>query len=138
MATKAKIYRFFVNGHNLTDRQTMEESVFGDADVAGTRLNKWLRREGQKCVYEYDSGDSWKHELLREKILEPEAGVAYPRCLKGKRASPPEDCGGVWGYQELLEVLQDSTAGKPVLYIMMRAGQASRPFPDLDRLPGDL
>jgi len=36
-----------------------------------------------------------------------EEGVTYPRCLKGKRACPPEDCGGPWGYQELLEVLSD-------------------------------
>jgi hypothetical protein len=101
------LHQFFVNGYNLTDRATLEESGYGDGDVAKSWLGKFVQQEGQKFVYEYDFGDSWEHELLLEKILEPEAGASYPRCLKGKRACPPEDCGGVWGYQELLEVLQD-------------------------------
>ena len=61
-----------------------------------------------KFMYEYDFGDSWEHEVLIEKILSPEAGVRYPNCLTGKRACPPEDCGGVWGYASLLEAIQDS------------------------------
>lgn len=61
----------------------------------------------KKFVYEYDFGDNWEHELLVEKALEPEAGVRYPFCLDGRRACPPEDCGGVWGYEEFLEAIRD-------------------------------
>ena len=71
------------------------------------KLNQLASESGDKFVYEYDFGDSWKHVILLEKILQPEAGVRYPVCLKGKRASPPEDCGGVWGYDALLEAIQD-------------------------------
>ncbi|MGH9890728.1 MAG: plasmid pRiA4b ORF-3 family protein, partial [bacterium] len=60
-----------------------------------------------KIVYEYDFGDSWAHDLVVEKILEPEPGAHYPVGLAGKRACPPEDCGGVWGYQTLLEAIRD-------------------------------
>jgi hypothetical protein len=42
-----------------------------------------------------------------EKIVTAEEGLVYPRCVDGKRACPPEDCGGVWGYGKLLEVLSD-------------------------------
>jgi len=59
-------------------------------------------------VYEYDFGDSWDHRITVEKILEPDpAAVRYAQCLDGERACPPEDCGGVWGYADLLEVIMD-------------------------------
>jgi hypothetical protein len=55
--------------------------------------------------YEYDFGDSWRHRIEVEKRLEAESDVTYPRCIEGKRACPPEDCGGVWGYDDLLQAL---------------------------------
>ncbi len=61
----------------------------------------------KKFVYEYDFGDGWEHDILVEKVLEPEPGVKYPFCVEGKRACPPEDCGGVWGYEEFLEAIRD-------------------------------
>ena len=56
---------------------------------------------------EYDFGDSWQHEIVLEKTLEPEPKVRYPRCVEGERACPPEDCGGVWGYAEFLDAIAD-------------------------------
>lgn len=57
--------------------------------------------------YVYDMGDSWRHEILVEKVTEVDQAIA-PRCLAGERACPPEDCGGAWGYQELLDALADT------------------------------
>jgi hypothetical protein len=67
-----------------------------------------LRTEGMRFRYDYDFGDDWRHDVLVERIelLDGEDWVA-PRCLDGKRACPPEDCGGVPGYYELLEALRD-------------------------------
>ena len=62
---------------------------------------------GKKLIYEYDFGDGWEHDLKIEKVLTPEPGMCYPRCTAGKRACPPDDCGGPWGYEDLLEVLRD-------------------------------
>jgi hypothetical protein len=60
-----------------------------------------------KLIYEYDFGDGWEHTIEVQKITEPETDAAYPVCLAGKKACPPEDCGGVWGYYEMLEALAD-------------------------------
>jgi hypothetical protein len=62
---------------------------------------------GDRFVYEYDFGDGWEHELLVEKMREPEPGATYPVCLTGRRACPPEDVGGIWGYADLLRILSD-------------------------------
>jgi hypothetical protein len=71
------------------------------------RLNQIASREGSRFRYEYDLGDSWLHDLLVEKILEPEPGQWYPVCIEGKRACPPEDVGGVWVYAGFLEAIGD-------------------------------
>ena len=60
-----------------------------------------------KLMYEYDFGDGWEHVIEVEKIVEPEPGVKYPVCLAGKKACPPEDCGGLWGYGDLLAAIAD-------------------------------
>jgi len=57
--------------------------------------------------YVYDFGDSWDHKIQLEKILPGEKGATYPVCIKGKRAYPLEDCGGLWGYANISEALED-------------------------------
>lgn len=63
--------------------------------------------EGDKFVYEYDFGDGWGHTVTVEKILPVDPHLRYPHCVKGKRACPPEDVGGIWGYEEFLEAMRD-------------------------------
>jgi hypothetical protein len=60
-----------------------------------------------KVRYTYDFGDDWVHGIMVEKVLDSDPSTAYPRCTGGKRAAPPDDCGGIWGYEELVEVLAD-------------------------------
>lgn len=55
--------------------------------------------------YEYDFGDSWYHDIILEKIVPAEPDTLYPVCVDGQLACPPEDCGGIWGYYDILEVL---------------------------------
>lgn len=76
-------------------------------DEKTVKLSRLVSRPKAKLLYEYDFGDSWEHEILLEKILLPEPGVQYPVCITGKRACPPEDCGGVWGYGDFLEAIQN-------------------------------
>ena len=54
-------------------------------------------------------GDGWEHEITVEKILPADPGRAYPTCVDGKQHGPPEDCGGVSGFYNLLEAIGDPT-----------------------------
>ncbi|MEC5317840.1 plasmid pRiA4b ORF-3 family protein [Brenneria populi subsp. brevivirga] len=74
------------------------------------RLNELLKRKGNKLTYLYDFGDSWEHEILLENgNYKSDEFDAPLLCLDGERACPPEDCGGVPGYENLLGILQDPT-----------------------------
>jgi hypothetical protein len=79
----------------------------GEQDERRVRLDSLLKKAGQKLIYEYDFGDGWEHAILLEGVLDPVAGETYPRCLKAVRACPPEDCGGPFGYMDLLQILSD-------------------------------
>jgi len=65
--------------------------------------------DGDKFLYEYDFGDSWIHTIKVEKVLPPEPGQQYPVCIRGRRACPPEDVGGMMGYFMFLEIIADPT-----------------------------
>lgn len=86
-------------GINLDDLGRRDEQLVKLSDV--------ITGETFKFFYLYDFGDSWEHEILVEKVLTAESDVRYPACIKAKRACPPEDCGGTWGYEEFLEAIQD-------------------------------
>jgi hypothetical protein len=88
----AHLSQFVVSGIMYGD-----PGLLGELDAADARtvpLATLGLREKGKCLYEYDFGDRWEHELLVEKILPRDEGKRYPVCLTGKRACPPEDCGG--------------------------------------------
>jgi hypothetical protein len=99
------LYRFDVRGMEYGDPRMLEEMEGEDA--RRVTLETLVQGAKDKFLYEYDFGDSWDHELRIEKVLPYEAGKRYPVCLTGKRACPPEDCGGIWGYASFLEAIQD-------------------------------
>lgn len=78
-----------------------------DYEDVAVPLSDVARRRDAELTYLYDFGDDWTHELRVEAVEPAEPGVRYPRCLDGERACPPEDCGGVWGYEELLHAVRD-------------------------------
>jgi Plasmid pRiA4b ORF-3-like protein len=99
------LYQFVVGGMEYGDPSMLEEMEGEDA--RRVTLATLVQGEKDTFLYEYDFGDSWDHELLIEKVLPFEAGKRYPVCLTGKRACPPEDCGGIWGYAGFLDAIQD-------------------------------
>jgi hypothetical protein len=63
--------------------------------------------ERTRFIYEYDFGDSWRHEVVIESIEPAKPVLKHAICLEGQQSCPPEDCGGIWGYTSMLEALAD-------------------------------
>ncbi|MEA3514413.1 MAG: plasmid pRiA4b ORF-3 family protein [Nanoarchaeota archaeon] len=82
---------------------------FGDEvqDAKKIKINKIFFEKAQKLGYTYDFGDCWEHLILIEDVLNKDETQRYPICIAGKRACPPEDCGGIGGYEEILEASKD-------------------------------
>lgn len=75
-------------------------------DARKARLDQ-VASAGSTFTYTYDFGDNWEHKVIVEKVLDASCVASLPSCIDGRRAGPPEDCGGVWGYEELLAILGD-------------------------------
>lgn len=77
-------------------------------DAKKTKMSKILKKPGQQYYYIYDFGDYWRHLIRFEKMEAKEMGSPY--CLGGEGACPPEDVGGMHGYQEMLQALEKPNA----------------------------
>ncbi|HCU06856.1 MAG TPA: hypothetical protein DIC42_04675 [Holosporales bacterium] len=102
------LHEFRVNGKSAPQGigPIFEDGFECPTDEKKVKLDKIFTEEKQKINYEYDFGDGWEHTITLEKIVDPDE-KPYPRCIAGERACPPEDCGGPWGYENLLEILGD-------------------------------
>ncbi|SHI88436.1 plasmid pRiA4b ORF-3 family protein, partial [Desulfofundulus thermosubterraneus] len=83
--------------------------LYGGAKELNAKRTKIdaLLGERKKCVYTYDFGDNWRHDVILETILPAEERRHYPVCIAGARHRPPEDVGGVSGYEEFLNIISD-------------------------------
>ena len=104
--TDSHLHEFLFHGkrYGSTDPDV---GVTEAIDQRKVRLNQLLARVGAKIVYTYDFGDGWEHGIVLEKGLPVEPNMAYPLCTGGRGACPPEDCGGIGGFYNLLEALQN-------------------------------
>lgn len=94
------------------------DNSFGDIkfkDERRVKLKSLKLKAGDSFVYEYDLGDGWQHIITVEAIADNTRNRKYPVCLDGARACPPEDCGGVFGYADLLETLRDGAEKQELL-----------------------
>ena len=87
------------------------DDIFDDFDYKvinskRTKVDKYFD-EIEKLEYTYDFGDNWIHNIQIENVAESEEKLKNPVCLKAKMASLPEDCGGPWGYEDLLDVINN-------------------------------
>jgi len=92
-------------------------------------ITEYFTEPGKSAPYRYDFGDGWDHDVLLEGILLKEEGVRYPKCVAGERACPPEDCGGVHGYYELIKILKNPKHPEYRDHIEWLKGHAKNYYP---------
>jgi hypothetical protein len=76
-------------------------------DERAEYISEWFPEKMKQCTYTYDFGDNWDHTVLFEKELDRDPKAKYPQCLSGKNTCPPEECGSVWGYEDLQKILKN-------------------------------
>jgi hypothetical protein len=102
--TNSHLHQFTIDGMDYSDTRFEVDNAEDEFSVTLTEV---APAERLRFNLLYDFGDAWDHEISVEKILPRESGKRYPICVAGERACPPEDCGGVWGYQYFLEAIGD-------------------------------
>lgn len=89
----------------VDDRGTEDgPRVFDEREV---RLRDFDREPGAPFTYLYDFGDDWHHTVEIEKLLALDVTPRVGTCIDGARAGPPEDVGGVGGYERFLAIMAD-------------------------------
>ena len=110
--TNSHLHQFGIGGVIYGDPELLYDGWQDETPPVNsleTRISKLVPQNGKRfCFdYEYDFGDCWEHEVVIEGCLRAENGTRYPLCVDGQRACPPEDVGGIDGYQEYLEAVAD-------------------------------
>jgi hypothetical protein len=95
------------NGVLIGDPAEDGDGMMDYANEAMVPLHSVLTEEGSKVRYEYDFGDGWEHEIQLEKMLPGDGAGPLPRCTRAARQCPPEDVGGLPGYEQFLVVMAD-------------------------------
>lgn len=126
------LHQFIVGGTYFGEPHPDYADFIDMQDHRLVTLREVAARERAKFRYEYDFGDDWLHQVLVEKILPPEPGQTYPMCIKGRRACPPEDVGGIWGYEEFLEAIRDPDHPEHQDYLEWVGGEFDPAAFDLD------
>jgi len=104
--TNSHLHQFVIRGEFFDPNPDDHDRYDHAEDEHKYTLSKLHSWGVSKFQYEYDFGDGWGHTIVFEKLLPVDLTEKYPRCIKGKGACPPEDIGGIWGYQSMLDTLR--------------------------------
>jgi len=130
--TDTHLHEFIVGGtsYGVPDPEWPSDSM----NEARVKVNRLLNKEKEKLLYLYDFGDGWEHVIELEKIIIGDTTSSKPRCLAGKRACPPEDCGGIYGYYQFLEAIKDPDHPEHENMIEWLGGNIDPDFFDIDEV----
>jgi hypothetical protein len=103
--TNSHLHQFEIDGKSYGEPD--EYSEIEIVSEKGQKLSAALGKSVAEFMYQYDFGDNWQHRIVVEQTQKVHPAWSGPLCVAGERACPPEDIGGVHGYQEFLEAIAD-------------------------------
>ncbi len=115
-----------------------DEDPEATVDYRKVKIGDLLLYPHESMIYEYDFGDSWEHEIKLEDILFNQEPLPYPTCTGGARHCPPEDCGGVGGYADLLKIIKNQKHPEYKQTMMWLGGRFDPVDFDIDRVNREL
>jgi len=127
----------FIKDRIFYTLKTPDNDMWDDlenVDYRKIKISALLKSEKDKVLYEYDFGDGWEHDIVLEKIMPVDEKIQVPVCLAGKMNCPPEDCGGVWGYADLLEILKNPKHKEYESYMEWMGGEFSPEYFDKEEV----
>ena len=134
--TNSHLHQFIKNrtyySPKMEDDDFWEES--GSLHYEDLKISDLLEKEKDKIIYEYDFGDGWMHDIMLEKILPFDKNIKNPICIAGKNSCPPEDCGGIWGYAEIFEILSNPEHKEYESYVEWLGGDFDPEFFDKEEV----
>jgi hypothetical protein len=103
------LFEFEINKYRIAEPNEDFDSEFREEtiDASTITLDSIITNSKEKFNYVYDFGDSWHHQILAEKFLPLDTKMQYPTCINGKLNCPPEDCGGIGGFYEILDIINN-------------------------------
>ena len=105
--TNSHLFEFQVGDYKIGYVEERLDDFEDVADANEVTLDTLLLKKGLVFRYLYDFGDYWQHAVAVENVLQPEPQRIYPVCIDGALRCPPEDCGSISGFYEMLRILKD-------------------------------
>ena len=105
--TNSHLYQFNVGEEVIADTRLVDDELGPVTDVKGVMVTQVFSHVGNTVTYVYDFGDGWMHHLELVEISTHPINEVLPQIVGGENACPPEDCGGTYGYKELIEILKN-------------------------------
>lgn len=103
-----KYHDYYLELPNVADDEYDTFGRFQKVDPRKIILSEFFISPKNSINYTYDFGDNWQHEILLQKIIESnDVSTSLPFCIKGKYACPPEDCGSIPGYYNIIDVMSN-------------------------------
>jgi hypothetical protein len=129
--SNSHLHQFVIDGsfYCLPDEDSIAECI----DYRKIKLDQVMLKEKQVISYDYDFGDGWEHRIVLEKIMRG-SDVKRAVCLAGKRHCPPEDCGGPYGYMDLLKVISDPNDEEHVEMMEWLGGEFDPEYFDIEEI----